>query len=269
MEKRSIFRTAAGMAIVCLITVCGCNHKEASNDTPFFETLSVSSHVHLTADTLSPACDMNINLTYANRDDSIAEAINREIVNAAFKYEGLSPETAVDSFMSQYTNEYTTELLPYYNEDKESRTAGMDWYDYYYNLDSKAEKGKEGIWNYTIVVSSYEGGAHGNTTCTYLNFYEENGKVVTLDELFFPGYESGLSDILLEALMGKVEVSSLEELQDKGYLMWTSMYPSKNFLLKEDSIVFLYNAYEIAPYILGVTELTIPYKELSNLLMKK
>ena len=50
--------------------------------------------------------------------------------------------------------------------------------------------------------------------------------------------------------------------------MWTSMYPSKNFLLKSDGIDFLYNAYEIAPYVVGVTVLKIPYEALTDVLKK-
>ena len=250
----------------CLLSVIGC--KNPPKGETIFKPIAIAEQVHLTADTISPACSININLNYAESEDSVAYYINKEIVKAAFEYENLSPETAVDSFVAHYTRSYTHDLLPYYGEDKEAGKEGMGWYNYFYDLKTDAQKGKEGIFNYTIEMNSYEGGAHGNQVSTYLNFYTESGKLVTLDDLFVPGYETSLNEILLKALMQQAEVTTMEALQEKGYLMWTSMYPSKNFLLKSDGIDFLYNAYEIAPYVVGVTVLKIPYEALTDVLKK-
>ena len=68
--------------------------------------------------------------------------------------------------------------------------------------------------------------------------------------------------------MKQAEATSMEALQEKGYLLWSGMYPSKNFLLKDDGMEFLYNTYEIAPYVVGVTVLKIPYGDLTDLLKK-
>jgi len=264
MKRANIFRIAAGM--FCFLSVIGC--KDAPNNETSFKAIRVAEQVHLTADTLSPACSISIDLNYAEGDDSVCNHINAEIVKAVFEYEALSPEMAVDSFVSHYTRGYTHDLLPYYMEDKESGKESMGWYNYYYDLKTDMQKGKEGIFNYIIEMNSYEGGAHGNQMNTYLNFYAENGRLVTLDDLFVPGYESLLNEILLKSLMKQAEVTSMEALQEKRYLLWSGMYPSKNFLLKNDGMEFLYNAYEIAPYVVGVTVLKIPYGDLTDLLKK-
>ena len=38
--------------------------------------------------------------------------------------------------------------------------------------------------------------------------------------------------------------------------------------MKEHSITFIYNVYEIAPYSNGITELDIPYSDINDLLKK-
>ena len=71
---------------------------------------------------------------------------------------------------------------------------------------------------------------------------------------------------LLLSLKEHLQVESIDELHEEGYLNWTDMYPSKNFLLSPDGIKFYYNAYEIAPYAAGPTEITIPYESLKDIL---
>lgn len=264
MKKKNIYRMAVG--IFCFLSVFGC--KEAPKSETLFQPVNVVEQVHLEADTLSPACSINISFNYAVSEDSVAYYINKEIVKAAFEYDNLTPEMAVDSFVARYTRSYTHDLLPYYKEDKESRKEGMGWYNYYYDLKTNVQKGKDGVLNYMMEMNRYDGGAHGNQVNTYLNFYTESGRLITLDDLFVSGYEASLNEILLKALMEQAEVTSMEALQEKGYLLWSSIYPSKNFLLKSESIDFLYNAYEIAPYVVGVTVLKIPYEKLTDLLKK-
>ena len=44
------------------------------------------------------------------------------------------------------------------------------------------------------------------------------------------------------------------------------MFPSTNFALTDDGIRFVYNIYEIAPYAVGITELTVDYDDLKGIM---
>ena len=44
------------------------------------------------------------------------------------------------------------------------------------------------------------------------------------------------------------------------------MFPSENFILGNETITFVYNPYEIAPYAVGSTELIIPFGDIKDLL---
>ncbi len=44
------------------------------------------------------------------------------------------------------------------------------------------------------------------------------------------------------------------------------IFPSENFILGDETITFVYNPYEIAPYAMGSTELIIPFSDIEKLL---
>ena len=124
---------------------------------------------------------------------------------------------------------------------------------------------RDSLQGYQLELICYEGGAHGSHTISYMNFVPSTGQLLTLDDMFAPGYQEPLTHILLTALEEKLGVKTLDELHENGFLTWTEMYPSKNFLLAPEGIRFYYNAYEIAPYAAGPTELTIPYEAVKDL----
>ena len=69
--------------------------------------------------------------------------------------------------------------------------------------------------------------------------------------------------LVLKAMEEKLckdwEAKDLAELQEKTDItMLGDLYLTNNFLLKGDSIEFLFNQYEIAPYSAGLIGVTVP-----------
>ena len=60
--------------------------------------------------------------------------------------------------------------------------------------------------------------------------------------------------------------STIDELNDLGYLEMMDMFASKNFSLEADSVIFYYNEYDIAPYAFGPCQLAISYDELQDII---
>jgi hypothetical protein len=75
-----------------------------------------------------------------------------------------------------------------------------------------------------------------------------------------------LTAVLLKALKEKTGSDDLAALKEKGYLNAMDMFPTENFILGEETITFIYNPYEIAPYNMGSTELIIPYNDVDKIL---
>jgi hypothetical protein len=95
------------------------------------------------------------------------------------------------------------------------------------------------------------------------------GKELTLNDIFVEGYETALTPILLQSLEEKVGVGSLGELKNKGYLLKMKIFPSKNFILNDETITFIYNPREIASYDKGSIELTVALSALKKILKKE
>ena len=75
-----------------------------------------------------------------------------------------------------------------------------------------------------------------------------------------------MNKILLDALIESKGVSSLSDLKQKGYLVSVNIYAPQNFIIGEETITFIYNPSEIAPYTEGATQLIIPYTTLEKIL---
>ena len=62
------------------------------------------------------------------------------------------------------------------------------------------------------------------------------------------------------------KVSTRQEVEDLGYGSTGELEPTENFYLTPQGITFYYNIYEIAPYVMGPTSITLPYERIQHLL---
>lgn len=265
---KKIFMPLAIAAVTA--AVCGCRPNggtTAGNEIAVDSTVIDTVMRLAPEDSLSPTCNFHLNFKYVAGNGAVAKLINDTLVYNMFERYGMTPEAAADSFAAFYLSEYRSNLITYYNEDKKNGDVSSNpSYTYQCQVETCIPATVDSIWGYQLESILYEGGAHGSHTITYLNFSRKTGQLITLDEVFVPGYKTQLNDILLKALMDKVNVKNIDELHNASYLTWTDMYASNNFLLGKDGMRFFYNEYEIAPYSNGSTELVIPYAKLKELL---
>ena len=121
--------------------------------------------------------------------------------------------------------------------------------------------------SYAVEYSDYEGGAHGSYRITYTN--TDLNELVTLSEedLFVPGYYKELTDKILQSLMKEYDAEIPDSLLMRGFFTIEDIVPNDNFWLSAEGINYSYNQYEIAPYSMGVIDVTVPYSELKNILL--
>lgn len=122
------------------------------------------------------------------------------------------------------------------------------------------------IINCDINIYEYWGGAHGGTVVACRNYHIEDGSVVTQDEYFMPGYKEALIPVLDSLLLIHAGVTDRSQLDDNGYFSMQPMYVPEYFRIREDSIDFIFNQYEIAPYSTGVTTLTVAESDIRDLI---
>ena len=251
--------------MACVMQLAACN---SSSETAFtWERVTADKQVPLTGDADSPQCNVHLSIYYAAADSTqpAATAINETLQQQLLELTGLPMQAAADSFAAKYTADYRRNMTPLYRDDK-GEPEKHPWYQYHYTIDTTTEPGREGVTVYKAEVDYYEGGAHGINQLLVMNFDNQSGHCYTLSDVFVPGFESQLNDLLLTRLMRQTDSYSREQLQEKGYLYSMEIFPPENFKLGADAITFVYNPYEIAPYALGSIELIITYSEISQIL---
>ncbi len=140
--------------------------------------------------------------------------------------------------------------------------------DLAFALDEKAEIVSETEDNFTVSIDCYifTGGAHPNSYMTYLVFGKRSGDLLSLGNIFKPGYDSLLNKLIDGAFRKQKGLSSADDLQTKGDLFENKITHNNNFMITNDSISFYYNNYEIAAYVFGPTEITIPLSGMKEFL---
>lgn len=117
---------------------------------------------------------------------------------------------------------------------------------------------------YFVQSSSYLGGAHPGSAMTPFTYLLDSKNVVTLDNLFVAGSRKALAEVVNAALAAQFGVAP-RHLSDVGFFSNT-VEPSEMVYIADNMIVFHYNEYEIAPYAVGMIDVTVNPYEVSSLL---
>lgn len=126
------------------------------------------------------------------------------------------------------------------------------------------------IWNDRGVVSlefveeSYTGGAHPNTETKLVSFDAVDGRRLRLVDLFDHGYEQRLLAAGERAFRTAHGLEPGDDLVSAGFWFEDGRFSlTHNFAVTADGLRFHYNAYEVAPYAMGPTDLTLPRETLA------
>ena len=152
--------------------------------------------------------------------------------------------------------EWEAELAERYEFDSDWKET----FQYYYTVNGyPLEESQEGILSYQTNTDCYLGGAHGSYVVNYYNFDKKSGNLLNIEDIIPAEKEKLVLKAMEEQLCDDWDAKDLAELQENtGITMLGDLYLTNNFLLKNDSIEFLFNQYEIAPYAAGLISVTIP-----------
>ena len=231
-----------------------------------FVTKNIKTICYLdSTDKDSPKYETNMSIMIMESQDKEREKkINNSILYTIFGYENISVKTAMDSFITNAHKEYYDLRPEYFNEKQINKNA--EQFNFSYNIDTNIEYGRNNIINYNIKSTHCTGGTHCNSINTFINFDPQTGNEIKLNDIFKQNYEEFLNNRLTDALANKINANNRKEIIEKGYLTFSDIFPTENFILKKDSILFFYNCYDIAPYAVGTTTLGFTYEELHEIM---
>ena len=110
----------------------------------------------------------------------------------------------------------------------------------------------------------YAGGAHGSVYLTYDLIERESAKVLKLKDIVAD--LKGFTKIAEKYYRKTNEVDPSQTLEDAGYWFENGFYCSDNFYFEGDRMIFIYNQYEVAPYVMGMPSIEIPLNEIRSFL---
>lgn len=137
----------------------------------------------------------------------------------------------------------------------DSKTTEIDFHSFDLVTAYKIEYNKNNFLSLYIDNYQYTGGAHGITTRNTYNLDLNSGKNLTLKELFKEGYD--FKTIINESI--KKQISQSPQDYFNGGKDFKGIKDNQDYYVAEDSIVIVYQLYEISPYASGIREFKIPF----------
>lgn len=272
---KSLSVTLAMMALMLLMGAC--QFLAPSTDSAY-KHVFLEEEARLTEGDNSPYCDFSIDFSYLNEEDSVAVLMNHTIQREflGLDYEMLAPEVAVDSFKNAYLADYRNEVGEIFEKEREKASSEDEipaWFSQTYSLVTFVEEGRPGIINATANYFVDMGGAHPNQWSRWLNFDFVTGRLLAKEDVFHLEANAYIESLLLDKLIRMqagenpdMQVNSLEDLQNMGFLQHIHMFIPDNFLLGKRGVMFLFNRYDIAPYSEGEIVIEVPYEEIGHYL---
>ena len=254
------------------VFVSGCNigTKKTTDNDVTFDSISVDKTYHLLENPENPNCNLQINFTYPAKYDNkdILKKIQQQFVYSYFGdgYENLSPEEATAKYTEDYLNNYK-DLEDEYKAEvaKADETPVGAWFSYFEMSSDDIAYNKNDILSYTVNFENYTGGAHGAHSFTNHVIDMKTGNLIKEDDIFIEGFQEDLAQILIDRIAKQNTVENPKELENIGFFSIDEIFPNGNFLIDDNT----FNEYEIAAYVVGATNVHLPYEEIQYLLKKE
>ena len=260
------------LSFLLLCSMVSCEHKVPTVQHIDFDTLTVDTicplfhtydkpYCHLVIKMAKPVAETPVETLYA-----IEGFISTLPKDGSFEADANgSVESMVNAYVKEYIMQYLNEghdAIGQHENDVEEREAASTWMNYEEIVEGKILYNAGGLVSYQVVTDSFTGGAHGNKTVDNGVFNLNTLSQVSLSELFMDTAIDNLHSMLRNQLMIQNDCNSMDELAEKGqFTSPNEIEATDNFFVNEDGITWTYDPYEIAPYSVGVVQISLTWDE--------
>ena len=255
MRKAIIHTGAPYILLVCMLSACQYNQKARETNAPssLTDTLvydyqhytQYSDHIVKTEETTDTAF---YTVSYPAFEDSI---VNRFVLSSLLANDTATIKTTAQTFIDEFDRFFKSDPFPRI-WTSESHVKVTQITPSYLEL---------GIDAYT-----YTGGAHGNYATVFSHYDLTNHQSITLDDIVTKPFQNELTAVAERYFRNQENLPIDQPLDDRYFFDQGRFHIPDNFALEQDSLLFLYNIYEIKPYVDGKTELRVPYTDIDRLL---
>ncbi|MDR1835139.1 MAG: DUF3298 and DUF4163 domain-containing protein [Fusobacteriaceae bacterium] len=193
-------------------------------------------------------------------DSAVLTALQRHFLlkNFGEDYVNLQAEAALKKF-------YQTETAGY-KEENEDLSADETWaLSWELQLHDNIVFCNADILQYAISYWQFSGGAHGTGGTSYFLMDLRTGKELAAADVFAPGSEDTVRELIVPGLLAYWEASSLDDMVDedgKKELLANIWQPGTNFGVTDKGMLFSYSDYELGYYALGQPESYVSWEKI-------
>ncbi len=262
---KRIFTHSLVFLLLSVLLLSGCKETKSTSNTKELKFITLEYHdtayikgneENLFDEAMPQTVDFIVDYPSGNSQLSLAiqEWINEQISNFFYE-EGRDSTIFYETELSDGNN-----LLSYYgkniSKDFEQKEEGNIVLPKSFSMIIKKIFDNQHCVTYEIEESIYLGGAHGTTTIYGCTFRKTDGRKFGHDMLNGKRIEEALKDGLAQyfgADNNILDVCWKEKVSE--YSIALPYYPP---YITNDGIKFIYQQYEICPYVFGLPEVTIP-----------
>ncbi len=180
-------------------------------------------------------------------------------------FDSFYPNRDVNVSAPQIFDNYVNDLIESYketceNEEDDYETIMMDqfMYQWDYSIDWTITLNDNNLLSISEQSGGYSGGAHGYYSIQLLNIDTKKGKRLSINDIIIEGGKEELRQIILKKIEEDGRREDLFSIED--------VTVTENFYLDINGIGFVYNPYEIGPYVVGIFDIYIKFNEIKHLL---
>lgn len=191
------------------------------------------------------------------KKDAINSYITGYLVDSIYYGSNNGRNISIDDMINLYFSDY---------RDIVEETAGTEYPALPWGLDINGNvlKINDLYICYSVDYYIFTGGAHPNGYTRFFNFRPLTAEIINTEDVFRKGFERKLNKLLEKKFREEFELPVSAPLSDM--LFENKLEYNNNFTFGDDGITFLYNRYEIAPYVFGEIVLEILYGEINDIL---
>lgn len=240
------------------VSLAGCttaDHSATQNDLNYETIYKMNSYQNCDKD--SANCT-HIEFTYpqfGNLEHKLSDSVSH-FISRKFEYNGLKN---MDSIQRQFMLEY--------EQFKKTQPEYQQAWVIDKSISILNQTKQWIIFMYTS--EEYTGGAHSNSLKSFHMMSKSDGHQYLLTDFFDKNAIHEMTRLGEPIFCAKRGINPNQGLDEAGFMFPNNHFQlNENFYIDEDGITFYYNTYEVAPYSMGPTEITIPASKVFNLLRK-
>ncbi|GGC35754.1 hypothetical protein GCM10011386_29870 [Parapedobacter defluvii] len=255
MRKKTINTGWIYFGVACVFSACQFNSEssDAGKQAVTTDTLAYEyQHYVLYSDHIVKTNETTDTSFYAVSYPSFKDsAVNRFVLTTLLGSDTATVEGSARTFVNEFDEFFLSDAFP--------RVWTSESHEKVYNITPT-------YLGLVTDVYTYTGGAHGNYATVFAHYDLANHTPLILDDIVTKPFQNELIAVAERYFRKQENLAVDQPLDDRYFFDQGRFHIPDNFALEQDSLLFLYNIYEIKPYVDGQTKLRVPYKEIDRLL---